>query len=198
MWRQSANRSFSLQWTYKTAPWEFQTKLLYYFFTTNNKSNLHFTRESSCAVSGFRDISLRIGFYSNVFEGHLIRIKRHYNSVLFRRLFDLKVRPIEFISYLHKSGDSVSRFRFFVNFLISSVSFNGAFLPKDGIIALWLATNRWYVVKFVSQKRNQSNNKNQWYNILVTFIFKLNCHQYETKIWLLSNLSNCRFTTRQF
>ena len=27
----------------KTAPWEFQTKLLHYFFTSNNKSNLHFT-----------------------------------------------------------------------------------------------------------------------------------------------------------
>jgi len=26
----------------KTAPWEFQTKLLHYFFTSNNKSNLHF------------------------------------------------------------------------------------------------------------------------------------------------------------
>ena len=60
--------------------------------------------------------------------------------------------------------------------------------PKDGIIALWSASNRWYVVKCVSQNRNQSNNKNQWYNILVTFIFKLNFGQYETKIWLLSNL----------
>ena len=27
-----------------------------------------------------------------------------------------------------------------------------------------------------------SNNKNQWYNILVTFMFKLNSGQYETKI----------------
>jgi len=69
--------------------------------------------------------------------------------------------------------------------------------PKDGEIALWSATNRRYVEKCVSQKRNQSNNKNRWYNILVTFIFKFNCGQYETKIWLLSNLSNCGFTTRQ-
>jgi len=54
--------------------------------------------------------------------------------------------------------------------------------PKDAIIELRKAMNRWYVVKCVSQKRNQSNNKNQWYNILVTFIFKLNSGQYETKI----------------
>jgi len=33
--------------------------------------------------------------------------------------------------------------------------------PKNGEIALWLVTNRWYVVKCVSQKRNWSNNKNQ-------------------------------------
>jgi len=44
-------------------------------------------------------------------------------------------------------------------------------LPKDGIFPLWSATNRWYVVKCVSQKRNRSHNKCQWYNILVTFIF---------------------------
>jgi len=38
--------------------------------------------------------------------------------------------------------------------------------PKDGEIALWSPTNRWYVVNCVSQKRNQSNIKVQWYNIL--------------------------------
>ena len=43
MWRQSVNHSLSLRWAWKTAPWEFQTKLLHYFFTSNNKSNLHFT-----------------------------------------------------------------------------------------------------------------------------------------------------------
>jgi len=43
MWRQSANHSLSLLWASKTAPWEFKTKLLHYFFTSNNKSNLHFT-----------------------------------------------------------------------------------------------------------------------------------------------------------
>jgi len=42
MWRQSANHSLSLRWTYKTAPLEFQTKLLHYVFLSNNKSNLHF------------------------------------------------------------------------------------------------------------------------------------------------------------
>jgi len=67
---------------------------------------------------------------------------------------------------------------------------------KDGEIALWSATNCWYVVKCVSQKRNQSNNKKRWYNILVIFTFKLKYLENETKIWLLSNLSNCRFTTR--
>jgi len=46
------------------------------------------------------------------------------------------------------------------------------YAPKNGLIALWSATNRWYVVKCVSQKRNWSDNKNQWYNIWVTFIFK--------------------------
>jgi len=46
--------------------------------------------------------------------------------------------------------------------------------PKNGLIALWSATNRWYVVKCVSQKQNWSNNKNQWYNFWVTFISKFN------------------------
>jgi len=45
MWRQSAHHSHSLRWEKKTAPWEFQTKLLHYFFMSNNKSNLHFKRE---------------------------------------------------------------------------------------------------------------------------------------------------------
>jgi len=52
--------------------------------------------------------------------------------------------------------------------------FSGLDPPNDGEVALWSATNCWYVVKCVSQKRNQSNNKTQWYNVLVTFIFKLN------------------------
>ena len=44
--------------------------------------------------------------------------------------------------------------------------------PKNEVIALWLNT---HVVKCkycVSQKRNEANNKNQWFNVLLTFIFK--------------------------
>jgi len=50
MWQQSANHSLSLRWAYKTAPWEFQTQPLHYFFTSNNKSNLHFTPQADFAV----------------------------------------------------------------------------------------------------------------------------------------------------
>jgi len=54
MWRQSANHSHSLRWEWKTAPWEFQTKLLHYFFLSNNQSNLHFTRFTlSCSEYTF-------------------------------------------------------------------------------------------------------------------------------------------------
>jgi len=42
MWLQSANHSLSLWWAWTTAPWEYQTKLLHSFFTSNNKSNLDF------------------------------------------------------------------------------------------------------------------------------------------------------------
>jgi len=41
--------------------------------------------------------------------------------------------------------------------------------PKNGEIALLLGTNRGCVVKYVSQKWNDSNNKYQQYNILVIF-----------------------------
>ena len=34
-----------------TAPWEFQTKLLHYFFLSNNKSNLHFEHTYECVTS---------------------------------------------------------------------------------------------------------------------------------------------------
>jgi len=40
-------------------------------------------------------------------------------------------------------------------------------LPKNGEIALLLATNCWYVVKCDSQQQNWSNNKSRWWNILV-------------------------------
>jgi len=39
----------------KTAPWELQTKLLHYFFTSNNKSNLHFTANETRAGAGHSD-----------------------------------------------------------------------------------------------------------------------------------------------
>ena len=70
--------------------------------------------------------------------------------------------------------------------------------PKDGEIALWSATKRWYVVKCVSQKRNEPNDMNRWYNILVKFIFNWDCGENHPKIWLISNLIKCRFTTRQY
>ena len=67
MWRQSANHSLWLRWAWKTAPWEFQTKLLHYFFTSNNKSNLHNRSkwaakkdlrcaQSSCTKLGFLSV----------------------------------------------------------------------------------------------------------------------------------------------
>jgi len=43
MWRQSAHHSHSLRWEWKTAHWQFQTKLLHYFLMSKYKSNLHFT-----------------------------------------------------------------------------------------------------------------------------------------------------------
>jgi len=36
--------------THCSAPWKFQTKLLHYFFTSNNKSNLHFTTQQYTAT----------------------------------------------------------------------------------------------------------------------------------------------------
>jgi len=50
--------------------------------------------------------------------------------------------------------------------------------PKNGEIALLLATNRGYVVNCVSQKRNWSSDKSRWYNIFLTFIFKYNTSLY--------------------
>ena len=53
MWWQSANHSHSLRWELKTAPWEFQKKLLHYLFLSNNTNNLHFrsfTHESNTCV----------------------------------------------------------------------------------------------------------------------------------------------------
>jgi len=41
--KQSANHNHSLWWELKTAPWEFQIKLLHHFFLSNDQSSLHFT-----------------------------------------------------------------------------------------------------------------------------------------------------------
>jgi len=65
--------------------------------STIHHSSTTYSWEKSCTVRGFRDISLRIGFYSYVFQRHPIRVKRHQNRVLFRCLFDLKVHPTDFI-----------------------------------------------------------------------------------------------------
>ena len=44
--------------------------------------------------------------------------------------------------------------------------------PKNGVIALWPNTRVVKCKYCVSQKRNEANNKNQWVNVLLTFIFK--------------------------
>jgi len=45
-----------------------------------------------------------------------------------------------------------------------------AYPLNNGEIALWLPMNSLMYSKHVSQKRNQSMDKNQWYNILLNFI----------------------------
>ena len=42
--------------------------------------------------------------------------------------------------------------------------------PKKGEIALWPNTRIVKCKYFVSQKRNEANDKVQWYNILLTFM----------------------------
>jgi len=42
----------------KTAPWEFQTKLLHYFFMSNNKSNLHSFNQQTRGLAATRHRSL--------------------------------------------------------------------------------------------------------------------------------------------
>jgi len=46
----------------KTAPWEFQTKLLHYFFTSNNKSNLHFPAKETWQAEGLVLTWVRVFF----------------------------------------------------------------------------------------------------------------------------------------
>ena len=57
-------------------------------------------------------------------------------------------------------------------FLVLSAPMPSPYAAQEWTIALRSATNSWYVVKCVSQKRNRSNNKNEWYNILVHFMHK--------------------------
>ena len=45
--------------------------------------------------------------------------------------------------------------------------------PKNGVVALWPNTREVKCKYCVSQKRNEANNKNQWFNMLLTFIFEL-------------------------
>ena len=54
--------------------------------------------------------------------------------------------------------------------MATALVFLSFFPPKNGLIALWSATNRWYVVKYFSQTRIWSNIKIQRYNNFVTFI----------------------------
>jgi len=44
--------------------------------------------------------------------------------------------------------------------------------PKNGVIALWPNTRVVKCKYCVSQKRNEANKKNQWVNVLLTFIFQ--------------------------
>jgi len=44
--------------------------------------------------------------------------------------------------------------------------------PRNGEIALWLLMNSLMCSKYVAQERNESNNKNQWYDILLNLIFE--------------------------
>jgi len=69
--------------------------------------------------------------------------------------------------------------------------------PKNGEIALWPNTRVVKCKYCVSQKQNGFNNNVQWYIILLTFILKFTARLLLTKTFVLSNLSNCRFTTSQ-
>ena len=70
--------------------------------------------------------------------------------------------------------------------------------PKNGVIALWPNTRGVKCKYYVSQKQNPFNNKFYWYSILLTFKYKFTARLHWTKIYVLSNLSNCRFTTWQY
>ena len=70
--------------------------------------------------------------------------------------------------------------------------------PKNGVIALWPNTRVVKCEHYDSQKQIGFNNKINWYRILLTFIFKFTASRLWTKIYVLSNLSNCGFTTGQY
>ena len=63
---------------------------------------------------------------------------------------------------------------------------------------LWPNTRVVKCKYYVSQKQNGFNNKIQWYSILLTFIFKFTARILWIKICVLSNLSNCEFSTWQY
>jgi len=82
------------------------------------------------------------------------------------------VLPLVVLQYLwHDSRTYV----LYVSFLWVLAHARTSCPPKNGEIALWLATNRGCVVKYVSQKWNESNNKYTWFNILVIGMMKFNC-----------------------
>ena len=70
--------------------------------------------------------------------------------------------------------------------------------PKNRVIALWANTRVVKCKYYVSQKQNGCNDKIHLYSILLTFIFKFTARLLWTKMYVLSTLSNCRFTTGQY
>jgi len=78
-----------------------------------------------------------------------------------------------------------------VEFYFFSVTRGGqAAQGEIGEIALVLAINRGCVVKYVSQKRNESNDDSQEYNIFVTFIIKFKCTSIVDQLITASNGSH--------
>ena len=69
---------------------------------------------------------------------------------------------------------------------------------KKGVIALWPNTRVVKCKHYVAQKKNGLNSKNHWYSILLTFMIQFTGRLLWTKIYVLSNLSNCRITTGQY
>ena len=72
-------------------------------------------------------------------------------------------------------------------FFLFALHVNNTMQNFDTLINLTLIS-RWYVVKYVSQKRNQSNNKNEWYNILVN-LYLNSARVYISLIYVYSVIS---------